>query len=204
MADTHFSGERSAIAADIFHDPDNTTRAVVCDSEGRLIVDTAGTVIVDGTVRIEDSNGLALLSNGSGSLNVDVTNIVPVSQSGIWTVNLATEPTIDIGEVSIKPASTTVNIFATADASYGAETTILSYTNVGIKWITQVIGWGQYDGEFLVRINGTIVGGGRNSTANRTLQLQEPFATVNGDVITVTILEYGPGLQNFRANLIGQ
>jgi len=108
------------------------------------------------------------------------------------------------GSVSPTPAPTTINIFATANATFGIETIILSYTNIGIKWVTQVIGWGQYDGEFLVRINGIIVGGGRTSAADRTLQLQEPFSTVSGDVITVTILEYGPGSQNFRANLIGQ
>lgn len=151
----------------------------------------------DGTLEVS-------LSGTAAPLDVIVDNIVPVSQSGTWTVNLATEPTIDIGEVSVKPSATTVNIFATADASYGVETTILSYTNVGITWVTQIVGWGQYDGEFLVRINGTIVGGGRTSAADRTLQLNEPFPTVMGDAITVTILEYGPAAQNFRVNLIGQ
>jgi hypothetical protein len=164
-------------------DLDNT-HPLNCTEDGTLEVDITGT--------------------SGGPIEVIVENIVPVSQSGTWTVNLANEPTIDIGEVSIKPAATTVNIFATADATYGVETTILSYTNVGITWVTQVVGWGQYDGEFLVRINGTIVGGGRTSAADRTLQLNQPFATIAGDVITVTILEYGPGTQNFRANLIGQ
>ena len=162
----------------------DNTHPLNCTENGTLEVDITGT--------------------SGGPVEVIVENIVPVSQSGTWTVNLANEPTIDIGEVSILPAPTTINIFATADATYGAETTILSYTNVGIDWVMQVIGWGQYDGEFLVRIKGTIVGGGRTSAANRTLQLQEPFPTILGDVITITVLEYGPATQNFRCNLIGQ
>jgi hypothetical protein len=164
-------------------DLDNT-HPLNCTENGTLEVDITGT--------------------SGGPVDVIVDNIVPVSQSGTWTVNLASTPTIDIGEVSILPAPTTVNVFATADASYGIETTILTYTNIGIKWITQVIGWGQYDGEFLVRINGAIVGGGRTSAADRTLQLSEPFATATTDIITVTILEYGPATQNFRVNLVGQ
>jgi hypothetical protein len=165
-------------------DLDNT-HPLNCTEDGTLEVDITGT--------------------SGGPIDVIVDNVVPVTIQGQpIQVELTATPVIDIGEVSILPAPTTVNIFATADASFGIETTILSYTNVGIKWVTQVIGWGQYDGEFLVRINGTIVGGGRTSAADRTLQLTEPFPTAMSDVITVTILEYGPGAQNFRANLIGQ
>lgn len=153
-----------------------------------------------------DINGILQVELAAAQVPIDVlvNNIVPVSQSGTWTVQLASEPVIDIGEVSIKPANTFINIFSTGSASYGVETTILTYTNVGISWVTQIVGWGQYDGEFLIYINGVPVGGGRTSPANRTLQLSEPFSTIDGDIITVTILEYGPGMQQFRCNLIGQ
>jgi len=73
--------------------------------------------------------------------------------------------------------------------------------------IRQIVGWGTYDGEFLIRKNGSIVGGGRTSAADRTLDISYragQIPTVNGDVITVTILEYGPGTQQFRVNLLGE
>jgi hypothetical protein len=134
---------------------------------------------VSGTVtaKIEDTAGNVLTSIG-GALNVNVVSA---------------------------PSSTTINIFATnSSVTYGTETTILTYTNVGISNITQIIAWGTYDGEYLLRINGTIVGGGRTSAAQRTLSIVAPFPTVVSDVITITILEYGPGTQQFRANLIGE
>ena len=46
----------------------------------------------DGTLEVS-------VSGQTVPLDVIVDNVVPVSQSGIWTVNLATEPTIDIGKV---------------------------------------------------------------------------------------------------------
>lgn len=47
----------------------------------------------DGTLKVDIS------SISGGPIDVIVDNIVPVSQSGTWTVNLANEPTIDIGKV---------------------------------------------------------------------------------------------------------
>ena len=172
----------SKIAAGI--DDQDNTHPLNCTEDGTLEVQLSGTDV---------------------PVDVIVENIVPVSQSGTWTVTLAAAPVIDIGEVSIIPSPTVVNIFATDDSvGSGVETTILTYTNVGISFVTQLIAWGTYDGEFLIRINGTIRAGGRTSAADRTLQLIEPISTLLGDVITVTILEYGPGLQQFRCNLIGQ
>jgi hypothetical protein len=187
----HFSGQGHLIEAVILGDVNKTVIPVVCDSEGRLIIDLSSASITIGEV----DQGLPNAIGNAWPVEItDGTNVL----------GTLLHPLTVTGEVSSKIATTTINIFATADATYGIETTILSYTNIGITWVTQVIGWGQYDGEFLVRINGTIVGGGRNSTADRTLSLKEPFATTLGDVIIVTILEYGPGTQNFRANLIGQ
>jgi hypothetical protein len=134
---------------------------------------------VSGTVtaKIEDTAGNALTSTG-GALNVNVVNL---------------------------PTTTAINICETNNSvTYGTETTILTYTNTGISNVTQFIGWGTYDGEFLLRVNGTIVGGGRTSAAQRTLQVVALFPTVVSDVITITILEYGPGTQQFRANLMGE
>ena len=108
--------------------------------------------------------------------------------------------------VSIVGSTAGINVFASTDTvPSGIETTILSYTTIGTFAVTQVVAWGTYDGEFLIRKNGTIVGGGRTSAADRTLNITYAAAipTSIGDVIIVTILEYGPGLQQSRCNLIG-
>lgn len=47
----------------------------------------------------EDGTLEVALTGTSVPIDVIVDNVVPVSQSGTWTVNLATEPTIDIGKV---------------------------------------------------------------------------------------------------------
>jgi hypothetical protein len=177
----HFSGEGHLIEAVILGDPNKTVIPVVCDSEGRLIIDLSSATITIGAVDIFDSAGNPLTST-SGSLNVNITN-------------------------SSSPSPTGFSLFATNDSvPFGIETTILTYNVTSGLYINQIIAWGQYDGEFLVRQNGTIISGGRTSAADRTLNLiySEPLHTISGDVITVTILEYGPALQQFRAQLLGQ
>lgn len=130
--------------------------------------------------------------------------------TGTVTVLQGTVPWVVSGTVSIVPAATGINLYGENGAVVsGVETTILSYTNTGITWVTHIIAWGTYDGEFLLRKNGTIVGGGRTSTADRTLDLlyNNPIPTTIGDVILVTVLYYNvntSGLQQFRCNLMGQ
>jgi hypothetical protein len=111
--------------------------------------------------------------------------------------------------VAEAPSPTGVTLFATSDTVPGGiETTILTYTvPVASFHVRQLVGWGTYDGEFLIRKNGTIVGGGRTSAAERTLNIlyaAGQIPTVSGDTVTVTILEYGPGLHQFRVNLLGE
>lgn len=59
-----------------------------CTTDGTLEVQVAGTDV---------------------PIDVIVDNVVPVSQSGTWTVNLATEPTIDIGIVDQGTPNTLAN-----------------------------------------------------------------------------------------------
>jgi hypothetical protein len=107
------------------------------------------------------------------------------------------------------PNPSGISLFATSDTvPNGVETTLLTYTVVATTFhISQLIGWGTYDAEFLIRKNGTIVGGGRSSPAQRTLNLlygDAQIPAVSGDILTVTVLEYGPGAQQFRVNLLGE
>jgi hypothetical protein len=114
--------------------------------------------------------------------------------------------------VAEAPSPTGVTLFATSDTvPSGIETTILTYTVPVVSFhIRQLVAWGTYDGEFLIRKNGTIVGGGRTSTADRTLNIAYEagqIPTTNGDTITVTILYYNvntSGVHQFRCNLIGE
>jgi hypothetical protein len=68
-------------------DVDNT-HPLNCTTDGTLEVQVAGTDV---------------------PIDVIVDNVVPVSQSGTWTVNLATEPTIDIGIVDQGTPNTLAN-----------------------------------------------------------------------------------------------
>ena len=68
-----YSGEGNLIEAVVFGDPTKTVVPVVCDSDGRLLIDLDGSAITLGRVEIEDTNGGPLTSI-DGSLNVNVTN----------------------------------------------------------------------------------------------------------------------------------
>ena len=73
-----YSGEGNLIEAVILGDPNKTVVPVVCDAQGRLVIDLNGSTIVVGSVDIKDSSGNNLNST-AGSLDVNVTNGVAVS-----------------------------------------------------------------------------------------------------------------------------
>jgi hypothetical protein len=145
----------------------------------------------------KNSSEKALLIDWGRPLDIDGTGSTLVTQGTIpWIV----------AEV---PSPTGVSLFASSDTvPSGVETTILTYTVSSATFhVSQLVGWGTYDAEFLIRKNGTIVGGGRSSPAERTLDIlygDAQIPAVNGDTITVTVLEYGPGLQQFRIHLLGE
>jgi len=145
----------------------------------------------------KNSSEKALLIDWGRPLDIDGNTATVVTQGTVpWIV----------AEV---PNPTGVNLFATSDTvPSGIETTILSYTvPVSSFHVTQMVGWGTYVGEFLIRKNGSIIGGGRTSTATQTLDISyagAPIPAVSGDVITVTVLQYAPGLRQFRVNLMGE
>jgi hypothetical protein len=142
---------------------------------------------------------------GEKSLLIDWGKPLDIDGSSGTTVTQGTIPWI----VAIAPSPTGVMLFATSDTvPSGVETTVLTYTvPVTSFHITQLVGWGTYVGEFLIRKNGTIVGGGRTSTATQTLDISYTggfIPAVSGDTLTVTVLQYGPGPRQFRVNLLGE
>jgi hypothetical protein len=89
------------------------------------------------------------------------------------------------------------------------ETVVLTYTVASNRLlkITGAICWGDYDGEFLVRVSGVIRGGGRTDAAHRTLYL--PYAkgkiTVPaGATATISVTHYAPSDRLFRSNLLAE
>lgn len=100
------------------------------------------------TTRIEDSSGNSL-SSTSGSLNVDVTNTVPVSQSGswavtadqggswsvaatqsgTWTVQQGTPPWSVVGNIADNSSDSGDPVKAGSRASFGAALSAVSATN---------------------------------------------------------------------------
>jgi len=64
-----YSGEGNLIEAVVLSDVNKTVIPVVCDSQGRLIVDLGSGTSIIGTVRIDDSNGNTINAT-NGALNV--------------------------------------------------------------------------------------------------------------------------------------
>lgn len=101
-----------------------------------------------------------------------------------------------------------INVFSETDAIFSVETPILTYTVPATKTlnVTKVIAWGDWDGEYLIRVDSVLRGGGRTSVADRTLELPYdtgPIIATSGQVVTVTITHYNPTTKHYRANLLG-
>jgi hypothetical protein len=143
--------------------------------------------------QLEDGGGTDITSTPEGSkqaLDVNIANTTPLQV------------------VIVSASGLTVNVFSEVDAPYATETTILSYTVPITKILdmTSAVGWGTFDGEFLIRIDGTLVGGGRTSAAQRNWvgnYISAPLMAVAGHVVTISITHYSTSVQHFRANLLG-
>jgi hypothetical protein len=187
----------TTVDCSLFTAEDVSNLRIYLDSEGYLVEFA------------KNSGNKSLLIDWSRFLDIPGSNVTVFQGTSPWVVS-GTVGVTQSGpfSVSIVGSSSGTNLFATNDTvPFGIETTILSHTVTTPFSISQLVAWGTYDGEFLIRNNGVIVGGGRTSAADRTLNLTytvAPIPTTSGDVVTVTILEYGPGTQQFRCNLIGE
>ena len=132
---------------------------------------------------IFDVGGNHLIINPDGSINVNV-------ESGITGTNLN-----QYSENNAVPS--------------GIQTTLFTYTVPAGKTynLDGFVGWGTYDAEFLVLINGTNSGGGRNSPTQRTLEvdyLNTPIVVSAGQTITVTVQHYSNTTEQFRLNTLAE
>ena len=127
-------------------------------------------------------SGTPLLVNNDGSVNVNVITSTPG-----------------------QPVNVFNRVIGVPSAS---DQTILTYVVPAGKTfhITQLIAWGDYDGEFLLRVGAVLVGGGRTSGANRTIQLDyqsAPIFAAANSIVTITIRHYASSTESFSANLLG-
>jgi len=103
--------------------------------------------------------------------------------------------------------SSTKNIYSSALVPYATITTILSYTIVNsFFYIVDVIGWGDTNGEFLIKVDGIVKGGGRTTAASPNFLGEYEFAPIIaslGQVITITSEHYTTSTHEMKANLLG-
>lgn len=72
--------------------------------------------------------------------------------------------------------------------------------------ITGIVGWGTYDGEFVLKVDGVSKGGGWSSPSSRTLQVFYDAGTISataGQTVTLSVIHYSSTAQTFKANLLG-
>lgn len=169
---------------------------------GRFLSETVVTVfqgtvpwIVSGTVTA-DQGAPNTLANGWPVKLTDGSNVLgtPANPLVVTSDGIAGTDVNEYGEDLAVLASTL--------------TPIITYVVPGgntLK-VTGVVGWGTYDGEFVVQVNGVTKGGGWSSPADRTLQIDYAAGTipaVAGDTVTVNVIHYSSTTQTFKANLLG-
>jgi hypothetical protein len=173
----------TTVDCSLFTAEDVSNLRIYLDSEGYLVEFA------------KNSNNKSLLIDWGKFLDIPGTEITVLQGTIPWLV-------------SIVPNPSSINIFATSNTvPNGVETPILTYTATANFSISQLIAWGNWNGEYLIRQNGIIVGGGSTTAAQLLLNVSyvsAPIPILLGDVVTVTILEYGSGMRQFRVNLLGE
>ena len=102
-----------------------------------------------------------------------------------------------------------LNLYQTNTANFNVETNILTYiVPDGITLnIDTVEVWGNYFGEWFIRINGTQVGGTNISSAERSKTLDytaAPIAANSEDTVTISFQHQYTGAVLAKANLMGR
>jgi len=145
-----------------------------------------------------------------------MSNITPIrvtgtfAPSGTQDVNIVGPDPLPVQVVSEVNFASAVNIYAELLVPYATVTTILSYAVPAAVTFygTQVIGWGDTCGEFLIKVDGIIVGGGRSTASYPNFigdYTTAPFVATTGQIVTITAEQYQPsmGTYTMKANLMG-
>ena len=120
------------------------------------------------------------------------------------------------GSLRVTTVATSTNSFnqygAASVPGGGIETALfppITVTSVQTLLITGLISWGDVDAEYLIKVDGAIVGGGRSSPAVPTLQLDYGNASLKvmgaplGKTVTIVAKQYTTSAQILKANLRG-
>jgi len=103
--------------------------------------------------------------------------------------------------------TTTINSYSETLVPFATYTTVLTYTvPLGQTLnITEVIGWGDTSGEFLIQINGITKGGGRTTAATPNFigdYSKAPIIAMSEDIITIIVEHFNPSAKTMKANLL--
>lgn len=188
--------------------PQNKFIPIQVDSQGRLqmggtITATIGTVSIEGQDYSDNTYHVAGVTNLGGIAGYAIKTVL---SSGSNNLVINPDGSINVNTSGVDGVKT--NLYGTQLTAPGIETTLISYVvPVGKTFsVTDMIGWGQYDGEFLIKVDGTEVGGGRTSPSFRTLSLSylnAPITVNAGSGVTVTITQYSTSAETMKANLLG-
>lgn len=116
---------------------------------------------------------------------------------------------VDASNPSGVPAlDTTINVYSDALVSFSTPTTILTYTVPALQdvYIVGAVCWGDTDGEFLIKVDGSTRGGGRTTAAMPVFSFSyspAPILATAGQVITIQATHYNPASKTMKANLLG-
>jgi hypothetical protein len=72
-------------------------------------------------------------------------------------------------------------------------------------YISQIIGWGDVDGEFTLQVDGITKGGGRASPSDRTLDIyfSSPIVANDGQLVQIYGEQHFGSSKTLKLNLIG-
>ena len=143
-----------------------------------------------------------------------MSNLTPIrvtgtfSPSGTQNVNIVSPDPLPVTVVAEVDFTNAVNIYGAVLVPYATVTTILSYTvPVGVTfYASQVVCWGDTNGEFLIKVNGVTKGGGRTTAAEANFlgnYVSAPIEALTGQVVTITAEHYNTATRTMKANLMG-
>ncbi len=100
-----------------------------------------------------------------------------------------------------------MNLYGERSIDAYTRSTVYSIDAVRPFGVTQLVGWGDAPGEFLIYRNDEVVGGGRTSDQQRIVQVDyetSPIMFSTGDTFTLQVEHGSMGLRLMRANIIGK
>ena len=116
--------------------------------------------------------------------------------------------TINVNTDPVDPANV-VNVWDEQLLPTGTVTTIISYTVPAGKklFVKEVVGWGEYEAEFIVDVDGVQKGGGWAAPAARNMILPYtpgPIIANTGQLVRVRAIQNSGASRTMRANLMGE